>query len=84
MYRPQSFKVLIICCKKNSDEFEFNEIEQVKFINKTYELDLKQFDFHLKDPIEYDCAIVLNSCDKGYGIFTMDDSSVYFFEKYMS
>ena len=25
----------------------------------------------------------MNSCDQGYGIFTMDDPSVFFFEKYL-
>jgi hypothetical protein len=25
----------------------------------------------------------MNSCDQGYGIFTMDDHSVFFFEKYL-
>lgn len=25
-----------------------------------------------------------NSCDRGYGIFTMDDSSVFFLEKHLS
>jgi hypothetical protein len=31
-----------------------------------------------------ECAVLLNSGDQGYGIFIMDDYSVFFFEKHLS
>ena len=37
-----------------------------------------------KDPVNYDLAVLVNSCDQGYGIFMMDDISVFFFEKWLS
>jgi len=37
-----------------------------------------------KNHNDYETAILLNSCDRGYGIFTMDDNSVFFFEKHIS
>jgi len=41
-------------------------------------------DFKGLNPQDHDFAILLNSCDQGYGIFTMDDSTVFFFEKHLS
>ena len=32
---------------------------------------------------DYETAVLINSCDQGYGIFTLDDSSCFFFEKHL-
>ena len=61
-----------------------NEIEKVKLIGEKLEVDLAAYGFDKLDPMTYDTAIILNSCDQGYGIFTMDDTTVFFFEKYLS
>jgi len=75
---------LLIHTKKYSGKFEINEIDQVKLIGEKLELDLAPYGFDKLDPLSYDRAIILNSCDQGYGIFTLDDSTVFFFEKYLS
>jgi hypothetical protein len=74
----------LIHTKKYSGNFVINEIEAVKLIGEKLELDLAPYGFDQLDPLKYDKAVILNSCDQGYGIFTMDDSTVFFFEKYLS
>lgn len=35
------------------------------------------------DRNNYDVGILLNSCDQGYGIFNMDNQTVFFIEKHL-
>ena len=48
-----------------------------------YDLAVQNTILEGKKPQDYDFALLMNSCDQGYGIFTMDDHSVFFFEKYL-
>jgi hypothetical protein len=50
LYRPQTFKVLLIHTKKYSGKFEINEIDQVKLIGEKLELDLAPYGFDKLDP----------------------------------
>ena len=82
IYRPQTFKVTLLTCNKTSLIFELEEIS-VKLTGQSFTLDCQGTILSGKAPQEYDFACLMNSCDQGYGIFTMDDPSVFFFEKYL-
>ena len=53
-------------------------------IGKSKIIELKDTILDGKSPVEYDVGFLMNSCDQGYGIFTMDDHSMYFIEKFLS
>ena len=73
-----------MCAHKSTGEFQMEELHTVKLIGKSKMIDLKDTILSDKSPIEYDVGFLMNSCDQGYGIFTMDDHSMYFIEKYLS
>ena len=60
------------------------ELQTVKLIGKSKIIDLKDTILGDKSPVDYDVGFLMNSCDQGYGIFTIDDHSMYFVEKYLS
>jgi hypothetical protein len=65
-------------CEKGDDTFELQE-KDVLLLDQSHQLELDE-----KDPVHFDQAVLLNACNMGYGIFNLDDRSMYFFEKYLS
>lgn len=67
-------------------KFEVQELE-VTLIGETQKICLGAgtiFDGKAVLREQYDVGVLLNSCDRGYGIFNFDDQTVYFLEKYLS
>ena len=58
-------------------------MESVKLIGQDLKVSLADTIFKDKDLESYALAVLPNSCDQGYGIFTIDENSAYFFEKYL-
>jgi len=56
----------------------------VKLIGEKKEIDLSATILNGISLENYDVAVLMNSCDQGYGIFAMDEQSVSFFEKHLS
>lgn len=73
---------MLVSSKRGSEEFEVTKGLKVHLAGPEYKMDLPQFAG--RNPGEFDCAVILNSCDSGYGIFTLDESSVFFFERNLS
>ena len=75
--------MLLLSCKRQQREYELQELESVKLIGQNLKVNLADTIFKDKDLESYALAVLPNSCDQGYGIFTIDENSVYFFEKYL-
>lgn len=82
IYRPQTFDILILTFNKEDKIFESSVVGNLTLVQKELVIDMP----FLKDrsPADYDIAIILNSCDRGYGIFPLEDSTAYFIEKHLS
>mmetsp|Transcript_19659 Transcript_19659/g.30350 ORF Transcript_19659/g.30350 Transcript_19659/m.30350 type:complete len:97 (+) Transcript_19659:1810-2100(+) len=73
--------MLLLVREKASEMYEIQEISAVRLLKKLTEVNLEGTLLDGKSPDKYDAAILLNSCDQGYGIFSLDSMSVYFFER---
>ena len=82
LYRPQTFEVMLLSCRRGSEDFQVTKGLKVHLTGPEYKMDLPQFAG--QTAADFDCAVLLNSCDSGYGIFTLDESSVFFFERNLS
>lgn len=80
--RAQTFAILLLAFDKSTGEFESQTLKDVTLLHKRQEQELKFF--RGKSPADYDLAVLLNACDRGYGIFSLDDSTVFFIEKHLS
>lgn len=80
--RPQTFDILLLSFNRKDEFYEVKTISNTIVYKRETTIDHSFF--ANKAQVFYDTAIVPNSCDRGYGIFTMDDNSVFFLEKHLS
>ena len=84
MFRPQTFEVKLLSFDKQTGLLKEQVIPTVKLIGEFKQINLTATILDDVSLEKYDIAILMNSCDQGYGIFSMDEHSVSFFEKHLS
>ena len=75
--------MLLLTFSKEYLKYELQELEDVHLLNKESAINFTGTIIEHKSPDKYDVGILLNSCDQGYGFFSMDSISVYFFEGHL-
>lgn len=86
IFRPQSFTVLLMMFEKSKGCFYLKETTCV-LKDKTENMKLVVYDAEnpgFADRSAFEVGCLVNSCNRGYGIFCQDDASIFFLERHLS